>query len=79
MRRRDCEFNLDISMRQQTPSDDNKMRILERRAAVAYCGHTVRHCTRASYSSSHFFFFRLKVSSVVVLWEKKLSYVFCFA
>ena len=47
MRRRDCEFNLDISMRQQTPSDDNKMRILERRAAVAYCGHTVRHCTRA--------------------------------
>ena len=48
MRRRDCEFNLDISMRQQTPSDDDKMRILERRAAVAYCGHMVRHCTRAS-------------------------------
>ena len=40
--------NLDISMRQQTPSDDDKVRILGRRAAVAYFGHTVRHCTRAS-------------------------------
>ena len=35
-------------MRQQTPSDDDKVRILGRRAAVAYFGHTVRHCTRAS-------------------------------
>ena len=40
--------NLDISMRQQTPSDDDKVRILGRRAAVAYFGRTVRHCTRAS-------------------------------
>ena len=49
MRRRNCVRNLDtpISVRQETPSDDDKVRILERRAA-AYCGHMVRHCTRAS-------------------------------
>ena len=36
MRRRNCVRNLDypISVRQETPSDDDKVRILERRAAV---------------------------------------------
>ena len=37
MRRRDCVRNLDttfISVRQERPSDDDKVRILERRAAV---------------------------------------------
>ena len=51
MRRRDCVRNLDtpFSVRQETPADDNEMRILECRAIMQRSAGTRLDITRGLY------------------------------